>query len=617
MRPADLSITLALIATAIGAAAWLVTSKPEPPAGADPFAATEQVIRGIVVDLEDRPLAGVEVTSEGARATSGSDGRFELVVESSWSRFAPWVDVVPGDFARVATTHLDEPDPDAEHVVVAAPAGRVAGRVVDPSGRPVRAQVYIPFWPSLLRGLDRPLDQLGRGPEQITTLQDGTFVAEHLPLVGARGELMVSALGRARGSGSFDAPSEATDDLTFVVTLHELEPDDDGAGKEDPASEPYVLRGTVTDSAGAPLPWALVGTTATDGVPVGSDGQFEIPVDPHRRDAALFAAKRGYAPAIIENVVERFEEAGTPDGSSIAFTLGENRRIVGRVADPSGAAQGNWEVRLMDPVPIAGGASHLSSSPASVEGMRGRVETVSDADGRFELEGLLDRAYRLRLVDHESLQQIEVTARPGTDELVVRATDEGMVEGLTGTIVDRDGAGVADVEIQLTAVLPGAEGESIFRRYATRPVRTDAAGRFVLPRVATDGTTLEVRGPDGMVQEHPLALLALDAPLEIELAARRYLKIVTGPGMPGGLRVTARRADTSTVELDHSLASPRGTNDSLKLLEGENPVVALGDDAVALEFWTKDASGGIEHRRTVPLVFEAEGLTRIEVSEFE
>ncbi len=171
--------------------------------------ASARRLAGLVVDTQARPVAGVRIVARarrgepaliGASAASEADGRFTLARPSS-----PCVlDVETPLWTTVLEPWID-PDDDAECTLVVAPRMPVAGRVVDPEGRPVvDAEVEL-SGPNLRYELLRDVSRSSDVRPRARTDDDGHFAIEDAPDLWPA-QLLASAPGfveehREHGTG--------------------------------------------------------------------------------------------------------------------------------------------------------------------------------------------------------------------------------------------------------------------------------------------------------------------------------------------------------------------------------------------------------------------------------
>ena len=154
------------------------------------------IVRGRVVDAQDKPLAGIGVLRAHAflpeaRTESGPDGRFELAIEEPQGELtasgAGWI-LIGGE--RYVDAEREE-----DYLLVLAPAVELRGRVVDTRGAPVSdaSLSAIPPGDALVRfGLVAP--PLEHESQSGWSARDGSFRLGPVPFLPG-GRIEVSAPG--------------------------------------------------------------------------------------------------------------------------------------------------------------------------------------------------------------------------------------------------------------------------------------------------------------------------------------------------------------------------------------------------------------------------------------
>ncbi|HEX9188505.1 MAG TPA: carboxypeptidase regulatory-like domain-containing protein, partial [Vicinamibacteria bacterium] len=330
-----------------------------------------------------------------------------------------------------------------------APAGALAGRVVDERGGPA-VGATVTLWPGGGRGL---LDVTpGQGPPASTTTKpDGTFRFDEASPEGNR--IRVEALALATQERS-PVRSGA---LARPVTL--------ALGQ--------VLRGTVTlADRRSPSAGVLVRfegrTQTTRWVETRADGTFLIEGAP-RESGSLVAdgGDRGRATLAVP---------ASEAGEALVLALAPTASLAGRVVDAE-TAKPIPGVRLV--ARADGGASSFLAR--------------SGPDGRYTIGGLPPRTWRLSAEDDRFVPWTRpVTVAAGQAE----TQDVPLARGatLTGRVVDEQGAPIEGAlvrlsrsgENQVQAFMRSMEGEGA--------VRTGRDGSFRATRLAPgEGQRLDVR----------------------------------------------------------------------------------------------------------------------------
>lgn len=453
-----------------------------------PEAAGTRTVRGRVVDTRAAPIAGLDLTCSGREAaglTSGAGGYFEVEV-----RGEEQIELTSGD-PRYATVLAGVVGPNAmgEPIVVVGRSLGLAGQVVDPHGAPI-AGVAVRFevGARVERGLGIPLDA-SVVPERVQeTEADGRFEFAGVPEV--RGARLV-----ATKAGYDDATREAWfDDRGVVLVLYET------------VVDPALLQGVVLDEKGAPLAGVRVGAasalTRTD-----HRGRFAFDAETTRVAPVVRAVRAGYWPA---ELAATRGPAGSSWPADVVLRIDRPAlEVSGVVVDGQGEPRPGVRVWVDDPTvlgvteedgPIVlEGLAHGSREKAEVEADGEVVRDTpnalwswvrTDAAGRFALGGLLDREYRLRAFDPETLAIVTVggvrAGRTGVELVVETPGDAGMLRGVVRSV---DGGGLAGATVRVSVrpfLLQRPDGGMTAWDWAGPAAVSDAQGRFELrvPRSA-------------------------------------------------------------------------------------------------------------------------------------
>ncbi len=349
------------------------------PAGGDGPAALGTVvlrpgvaIEGLVVDRQDRPVAGAEIEVSGRRrllppplqgetaVVTGADGRFLLGDLTAGESLSIRIGK-PGFAAR----ELDNTVAPTSLRVVLAPAGRLAGQVLDADRRAVEgATVFAAAAAGHVHGLEQSdaagrfaIDGLAAGPVELRVLADG-FV----PYVLAGVEL-----------------PEGGEQSGLEVVLER------GA-----TVEGRVLRPDGELAAGALL-------TAGDGVgarPADGEGAFRLAG--LRPGPLVVKAEHPDYPPVSRDLDVR------PGTNPLTVVFEAGGEVAGRVLDPDGLPLGGAEIHLFPSAPTAG--------------TRDFPVATSGADGTFALRGLRPGSYQANAAregyveDRTTANEVEVAA---------------------------------------------------------------------------------------------------------------------------------------------------------------------------------------------------------------
>lgn len=474
------------------------------------------VVRARVLDAEARPLAGVALrTSEepAVLATSGSDGR--CTFEHAKARIALMAADPRLATVRAGASHQVDAQ---ELILVVAPAGELAGVVLDEHGLPLAgARVRL----DLPRGFDtRFADALEgslRAEETAhVTGVAGDFLLPAAPLVdGAR----LSAVRAGFERAELELAAESRVDLTLVLRRSRMPVEG-------------TLRGVVLDGLGVPLAGARVGLGLASTV---SDEQGEFALALARAVTAdtLVAVKAGYQPG-------RLERPGEPDGETsgwseeVVLVLGAPAlSIRGVVQDHERKPVPGAKVWLHDPTPAApigrfladletlmagaalpSDALEQEASPLAADG--GATWTTddmpqepsaawnwvrTDADGEFQLTGLEARDYRLDVLAPGVLAVATSQRIPaGSSGAVVRLDPPDVWPELAGRVVTEQGLGLEGVQLFLVVAASDRSGRvfgGTVRALQYEPGgfgQSGADGRFSFANVPRRRARLLLRG---------------------------------------------------------------------------------------------------------------------------
>ncbi len=473
-----------------------------------PRAAALPSVRGRVLDDEARPVAGVAVglrpeDQEGAAASpalvrTASDGSFTLEF--------------PGPSGRLAviderwTTILEGTPVDAtfgkESLIVVAPRIELSGTVLDEFGLLVEgAHVRLEPPAGLRSRLSAVLDF--SAPVHWTATSDpaGRFRFDVAPSL-ADARIAVRAEGFLPLEES--APLSSRADVVLVLAR--------------PPLTTSELTGKVVDSLGQPVKGALVSlgidTTTSDerGLfafrlddPETSNRMFGGFIEPDV--AVLRAVKPGYLPGELR-ARARDEQGQAIWPESVVLRLGDEPLAIAGVAlGAGGQALPRIQVWIADPTFFGGlrdpsggfpRLTHLETVLAGAE--PGWHSVTTDRQGRFEIEGLLDRDYTVAAMDPETLLRVDTEhVRAGERSLRIVFPAGASYPLLRGQVVDSRGAPIVNAAVfpMCDAFRTRIQGETVSTQHAaTEAVRTDAEGRFELQRVPRDLVYLRIEGPD-------------------------------------------------------------------------------------------------------------------------
>jgi RNA polymerase sigma-70 factor (ECF subfamily) len=537
--------------TAVAAAAAGAAPAPAEPAAAPTFS-------GSVVDGAGRPVEGVmvvygiegfpgpqpELEQRSGRTDAG--GIFRLPLQRQGGRLS----VEDERWACVSSPGLAWMPPPEPPVVVVGPRRAYGGVVVDAAGEPVA------------------------GVELYCAPPGGTPEGEAAPHATS------DAAGRFRCAAGF-TPGLRLCVRSFVYRSTPLElPDADAldlvVAVERQLAE-GALAGRVVDGQGQGVPGAYV-SAGTVALQTDETGGFTldprtIPTAAARLDE-IVAVHVGFQPA-------RRSLAGLSPEERMDLRLELVERslsIEGTVLDAEGAPVPKAIVWTFDATPFGVVPVEIEDGswfgvPATMEGLAtGNPYSESylraDEQGRFELEGLMPRAYALYAMDPETLAAggpLEVDA--GERSAVLRLRGGERAGPVAGRVTNLAGAPLAGVHVDVYRRIDGPQGlrdpAGDFHAHAV----TADDGAFRFPRMVLEGCHVVLRSPDGPWIRIELEREAHPEALELKVPEVRHVR-VSVPGVcpvgssfafedAGGelLETTSTSGTTRMVSTSHMLGT--------------------------------------------------------------
>jgi uncharacterized GH25 family protein len=450
-------------------------------------------LRGLVVDAQGQPIAGVEIRIKApdrdafplpampdrgpVEAVSGADGTFlleDLAPGGNLDLTATCPGYGPGSAPGVAV-------PSVEPVRLVLQSNvRVSGRALDPDGKPVSgASVVVAEETAMSFGGQSSLFPAGRS-HRGTTADDGTFSLDDV----SPGPIELFA----------DAPHHQQANLKGL----EVKPGRDLAGVEVVLPAGGVVTGKVVSADGRPIPEATVAVNqpSPGGVPsftaqrttTDAGGEYRIEAlspGPH----TLEARAEGYRYLVHDVEV-------TPETSTVDFQLERGLEVAGRVVDDAGN-------------PVDG---TLVSLRAGL-GARSSASAISGGDGAFRLTGIESGTYEL------TASKMGYVSAPAETELTVAGAP---VEGLE---VKLSAGGT------ITGHLAGLEFSQLarVRVWASSTLelgQVDPEGNYQILHVAPGPVTVNARVSDTSLQAEGHVTLepgALQARLDLQFGGGRSL----------------------------------------------------------------------------------------------
>ncbi|HEU4420768.1 MAG TPA: sigma-70 family RNA polymerase sigma factor [Planctomycetota bacterium] len=557
--------------------------------------------RGRVCNCDGAGMANVLVAAEGKSAiTARSDalGNFELELTASSASVTAaedrFVTVLAGEWSTEATI---------APVVVVAAAVSLAGRVVDAAGAPVPAsQLLLQLPDDFDSRFQVPLDRAGRGRWGTASRSDGGYALPRLPAVSGA-VLLVTA--DAFAPQRVPLPATDSDNLQIVMQRFRFE------GGE--------LMGRVVSPAGEPVSGARIAMGVTS-VVSDRDGCFGLSLRRAGWPTAIVAAKAGYSPARLElprNGGKQREDWP----AQIVLRLGQAPQTVrGRVVDQDKRGLAGAEVWIHDPtllgiagmLPlqleylIAGGEVPAQAArmpvpyvddptqDGSFTNQAGIVRepnacwffATTDAEGDFELPGLLDRTYTLRALDPASGLFGEAAGVTGGSFQQIEIRRDVWPE-LRGRVLSRSGRPVAGVRVEQAVVAWGSNARVPGGRYEGNALRkgrettTGPDGTFVLRDVGNRNCHFRFFG-DPIVPTR-LKVEAITDPKDCTMIvqARCHVEVVLVDPTEAD-RVACQDGAGNEVDLAILRRDSARFETELALHNGRSGLFVVGEDAAKL-----------------------------------
>jgi hypothetical protein len=538
------------------------------------------IVRGQVFDVHGNGVVGARLRQLGhpeqALGTSGTDGKFELSVKDPQAHFVIDVDDDKWAMVRSASVYGHAQNP-VNAVLVVAPAIEVSGVVVTGDGVGIStAHVSIPLYKELLAGCPVPFDSTIAVDVVIDTDAVGRFALKHVP--GVRGSFLCV---NAPGFHSKYFKLEGTSDSNLVISL---EADEQGEQE----IEGIVLQpnGGPADNTSIHL-WNSSATT-------DDEGRFRLDRPGWLPEqAALVASREGVQPAIWHKFGAFVMTATDSEVRSLILVLGPPALIIeGYVLDGRGGKLSGWIVSIVDGTEVGDErrtqlfAEQLAAS---------KPNSVTDADGRFRITGLLPRPYMLLAYDPRSLQSVRGGPFDAGRQDADLIADVGAVYShVAGRVVSRKNAAVAGVRTVLSFVTKQEpSGKKQWIRGAS--TTTDDAGEFSFTNVPRSGVHLDVFGDAIMPQSFEIAPSVDAERLSLSVALRCHFSVTTDGTLPAASSIEV--LDENGLPLDIFVFEANVWQSSSKQAINEvgSGVLAVSEDARALRV----LAGGQESASTL------------------
>jgi len=585
-------------------------ARAERPAAEAPPAAT-RLVRGRVIDVDGQPVGGVELWAEDERvAVSGGGGGFEFTTEAAEgslsTREAGRVTVRSGAWGGSASL---------EPLVVVAPAGSYAGRVVDAAGRGLdHALVRLALPEGFVQRLGEVLDATHEESWVAITDAGGGFRLERVPLI-VDAQLRASLEG-FEPAGRW-APPASAEGIVLVLERPAVPLSGSLAGR------------VVEGGRGVPGARVAVGVTS---VLCDEDGEFRVDLARAVTAERIVAVHPGFQPGELRRPGEpvrgpdgRLELTGWPE--HVVVPLGPPARSLrGRVVDHEGEAVAGARVWVEEPTPFGA----IGQMPTPLEGLMAgapvppqAAESVAalppvdgdhewtfqmrapdaanvlwpwvetDADGAFLLTGLLDRDYRLSVLPEDGLEIFGAGPFAAGDgrEILVRLDAPSAYERLAGRVVTDAGQPVAGVEIGSWIPVVDRRGrvfggsvQVVLTRRGPR-VTTDDAGAFALADIPRKGARLELAAESIVPTDVPLDDLADPRALRLVVEARCHLVVELESPHDRVDEIEVEGEDGTHYDLLRLSKNSVNAVTSVRLVDGKSGVLSVTSRARRLVLW--------------------------------
>ena len=553
-----------------------------------------------VLDPTGQPLAGVPIrTSLGKDTVAVSDGAgvcsIELAAGAAQVELLVNDEDAGGRFATVRSSWVTRGSAALEHLLVAARAVSMGGRVVDAGGLELEGVVVRSRLDAeLLTEFPHALDRSSAPLVETRTAADGSFRLEPVPVVAGHA---VSVLHPGFVPGRVAVPPLDRVDLVVVLERGET---------EDRPLFGHVLLFDRMPAAGARVRLEDAEATADEA------GAFALTLPRKLAPEAILAAGlAGTRPAWIERFGEVVAQAAPALPAPVELVLGQALDLAGRVEDPDGNGLPGWRVAVRDGVNLGKGMI----PPETAETLAGYADVETDPDGRFTLVGLAAREYRPWAYDPRTLQTAE-SSEPvpaGTRDLRLVALGEELGT-LAGIVTSRRGRPLAGVGVGLSLVTHRTEfGWSSVGGQVS--ATTDGEGRFRLERVPREGVLLSLSG-DHVVPR----TIELDGASLADMGGPRSLRVEVAQGChfrvevvrpPAEELVRFELLDDSDTQLPIYAFQANGWSSSSSRAvgaDGRTTVLAVSEDARTL-LLKKPGGEDVRH----PIALEPDGVNQLRV----
>ena len=564
-------------------------------------------VRGRVLDGNGAAVPGIELVSSAdlervlARTGGGGTYEFETSTAQGILRVAGerWVTVREGVWG---------PDSAYDPVLVIAPSVSLAGMVRDVHGRVLENAQVVWRLPSDFRSRFGEILEASRIRSwSVRSSAHGAFELEGVP--GIQGATLTAALSGYDPS-RLEAPTFDTPGIEFLL---------------DVPAVPLLgaVRGRVVGPEGG-VPGARVGLGLSS-VISDEQGNFEFDLSRAVTSDSMSAVKEGYQPALAQRPAEP-EQLGDGSISSgwpdfvVLHLVEPALQLSGRVVDHDGKPASGVSVWIADPTPTA----PIGMMPAQLEGLMAGADVPpmalesefnlpqedgdnfndwtsnagpptafwfwvsTDRNGRFELPGLMDRKYRINVMNEELLTlHTSDPIAAGRDDVLIQLPEARRHGRIAGRLTTNLGDPVRGARIEQwisvverEARVFGGRASVSLQRDGARCI-TDDDGRFEFDDAPVEGLMLSIRSDD-MV---PLTYAVTDADnprnLMIEAYVRCHLQVeLEDPELADRIGVETSDGERLVI----MVLAPNSVNayTDVELVDGRSGVVSVSSRAERL-----------------------------------
>jgi hypothetical protein len=564
-------------------------------------------IRGRVLDARGNPLVGIglgfsagfssTISPEGIErppvlTRNAENGEFELESERSYFTMMSEKGWIP-----IAGTQVTEKGEVRSNVeVVLAPSVVRTGRAFNAEDVELEGVRVSLDGPELL---DYPgiLDQLAAPTWEATkTSASGEFAMSDLP--AESGSLLFELDGYESTRVEISDLAEEHIEVTLEASV-----------------DLVALSGFVLSPGDVPVPNALVGI-GSHTVHSGEEGEYRLslPCDSITPDArTLYAA--AYPWQTKTDRALPYELAETTSGSlerNIVFDA-ESLGISGVVVDFDGQPVAGLLVYLWHEGALSGDmnaedlAQHAEAPVLDIgPGMRAWCKT--DSRREFDLEGLRDRDYKLRIYDRVRKSGITVDGiRGGSHGHRFTLPTHFILPVVSGRVLDSNDQPVVDAYVR--ALVPEFLSHHQYLTVSSEEfARTDGEGRFVLHDVSGQGATINVSGENLVTAQHYVKS-SEPTGIEIRMGRRCHFRVIVDDANLGATGFHVLDADGEKLMVSMIGVGAHTSSNWGQIQDGRTRVLSTTERARTIVLYAP--STGLKEVARKEVSLAAEGVTEI------